>query len=150
MTDHDRLDLIAEAVRYCQRVAVLGMPVCCYSKAIREPVHFLWERRAGSKLRAASYRSLSARGLTFGSGNLVYDHAIPFVLLQRELLALADVTTVAVHRTLERYGTIVLITRDDDAKLTAAGVAHSMPRDWDRVDALARYRLAGVQLELNL
>ena len=57
MTDSKRLELIVEAVAYCQRVHSLGMPAACYTKALREPVHFLWERRAGSKISSAQYRS---------------------------------------------------------------------------------------------
>ncbi len=77
MDDTKRLELIVEAVRYCQRVREMGMPSSCYAKALREPVHFLWERRQGSKIRAATFRSKDAIGLSFGSGLLVYDHAVP-------------------------------------------------------------------------
>lgn len=54
------LELIAEAVLYCQRVKSLGMPSSCYSKALREPIFFLWEKRAGSKVKIAKYRSKQA------------------------------------------------------------------------------------------
>ena len=40
MDEARRLDLIVEAVRYCQRVRDMGMPASSYSKALREPVHF--------------------------------------------------------------------------------------------------------------
>jgi len=36
MDEARRLDLIVEAVRYCQRVRDMGMPVSSYSKALRE------------------------------------------------------------------------------------------------------------------
>ncbi|PYT65499.1 MAG: hypothetical protein DMG42_31955 [Acidobacteria bacterium] len=40
MTDSKRLQLIAEAVRYCQRVKAMGMPSACYTKVLREPIYF--------------------------------------------------------------------------------------------------------------
>ena len=85
MNDRKRIELIVEAVRYCQRVKMLGMPVSCYAKALREPIHFLWERRSGTKIHSAKYRSKAATGLRFGKGELVYDHAVPFRYLQDEL-----------------------------------------------------------------
>jgi hypothetical protein len=144
-----RLSLITEAVRYCQRVAEMGMPVSCYSKALREPIFFLWEKRSGPKAKAARFRSRAAVGLMHGRGELVYDHAIPFALLQEELLALHPVTEECVVKVLSRYGTAVLITQADNARLNAMGLARSMPPDWDGRDPLARYKAAGIDLVSN-
>lgn len=132
----EALSLICEAVRYCQRVRGLGMPPSCYTKALREPVHFLWERRFGPKQRCAKYRSENALGLRAGKGELVYDHAIPFNYCQEALLALNDVTPATVRAVLERYAIIALITKSEDALLRQ----HKMPDDWDGIDHLARYK----------
>jgi hypothetical protein len=149
MNDSIRLALIAEAVRYCQHVKTLGMPPSCYTKALREPIHFLWERRAGSKSRCAKFRSKAAVGLQFGGGDLVYDHAVPFNYLQDELLSLSPVTEQAVARTLEKYGTIVLVTRAEDSRLSGAGYRGKMPPGWDGTDPLARYNALGIELVQN-
>jgi hypothetical protein len=150
MDDSQRLVLIAEAVRYCQRVKAMGMPPSCYSKALREPVFFLWERRQGSKASAARFRSVTARGLTFGRGLLVYDHAIPFKYIRDELLALDPVTPATVRDTLTRFNTAVLITKAEDVMLTEHGYRNTMPEDWDGIDPLARYKAVGIQLEENV
>src|SRR5437762_2883360 len=98
-----QLELIVESVRYCKRVANLGMPANCYTKALREPAHFLWERRGGrSKKEAAEYCSEQASILPFNEGLLHYDHAIPFLFVQRELLALREVSVLAVTQVLVR------------------------------------------------
>jgi hypothetical protein len=144
-----RLALIAEAVRYCQRVAALGMPVSCYSKALREPVFFLWECRNGPKAKAAQYRSRAAMGRRHGRGELVYDHAVPFALLQAELLALQPVTEAAVESVLSRFGTTVLITKEENDHLNRLGYGRSMPAGWNRTDPLARYKAAGIDLVEN-
>jgi hypothetical protein len=96
MDDAKRLELIAEAIRYCQRVKALGMPVSCYTKSLREAIHFLWKRRAGPKSRIPKYRSVASVGLRFGKGELAYDHAVPFKYLQAALLDLVPVTEAAV------------------------------------------------------
>lgn len=149
MTEEARLELIAEAVRYCQRVRSFGMPPSCYSKALREPVHFLWEKRHGSKARSARYRSRSAVGLKHGKGLIVYDHAIPFKYLQEHLLRLDLVTTTGVAEALERYAVTVLITKAEDELLSASGYGHRMPEHWDGTDPLARYKAVGIELVDN-
>ncbi len=35
MSENDRLQLIAEAVKYCQSVSMLGMPISCCTKMLR-------------------------------------------------------------------------------------------------------------------
>jgi hypothetical protein len=104
MDEPTRLKLIIEAVRYCQRVKETGMPTCCYTKALREPLYFLWERREGkTKESIPQYRSQEAVGLRFGDGDLVYDHAIPFRYFQSELLQLKDVTPEQVRKVLAKF-----------------------------------------------
>lgn len=149
MSEFKRLQLIAEAVRYCQRVSAMGMPASAFSKALREPVHFLWERRAGSKAAAAQYRSRSAVGLSFGREELIYDHAVPFVYLQRRLLALDTVDEHSIRALLQQLNLIVLITKDEDEVLKSAGLNKSMPTDWDGNDPLARYRAMKIELVPN-
>jgi hypothetical protein len=146
MDDKQRLAVISEAVRYCQRAKALGMPAACYTKALREPIHFLWERRAGSKLQCARFRSKDATGLSPGTGQLIYDHAVPFSYLQRELLSLDPVTPDAVCGVLGKFGTIVLITESENARLNAAGYGRKMPAHWDGIDPLARYTAIGVEV----
>lgn len=149
MDDAKRLELIVEAVRYCQRVRSLGMPPSCYSKALREPVYFLWERRAGPKSRAAQYRSRASVGLRHGNGLIIYDHAIPFKYLERGLIELDPVTPEAVAETLGRFGVTALITKEEDALLTASGYRHKMPEGWNGADPLARYKAVGIELVTN-
>jgi hypothetical protein len=150
MDDAKRIALIIEAVRYCQRVKTMGMPATCYSKALREPIHFLWERRAGKgKAGSAKFRSRNAIGIRIGGGLLRYDHAIPFKLLVKELLNLTDVSDIQVISVLERFGTIVLITKDEEDRINAKGLGHRMPDGWDGIDPLARYKAVGIELVEN-
>ena len=125
------------------------MPSSCYSKALREPIHFLWERRVGPKSRVAKLRSRAAIGLRAGRGELVYDHAIPFSYLQEELLSLTSVTDRAVAEILKKFETIVLITKAENARLNAAGYAHKMPQNWNKSDPLARYKALDIELVEN-
>lgn len=147
MDDAQRLALIAETVRYCQHVKLMDMPSRCYSKALREPIHFLWERRENrQKIQVPKFRSKSAVGLSFGKREVIYDHAIPFRGLQKELLQLDPVTPEAVFEILSKYETIVLITAEDERRLRRVGLSSKMPDGWDGKDALARYKAAEIEV----
>ena len=147
MNDTDRLALICESVRYCQRVRALGMPASCYSKALREPVHFLWERRNGAKDSCVSHRSIAARGLTRATAALVYDHAIPFSYLQNAMLSLEIVEPETIRPLLEALSSAVLITDAENKLLNRLGLQRRMPSGWDGIDALARYTAANIDIE---
>jgi hypothetical protein len=150
MDNFKRLEFIAEAVRYCQRVRGMGMPPSSYTKALREPVFYLWEcRNQKNKDRVAKFRSRSAVGVRRGDGALRCDHAVPFKYLQDELLKLSNVTVETIRPVLDRYGVTVLITGDDDQRLNKAGLRNKMPDGWNGLDPLARYKAVGIELVEN-
>jgi hypothetical protein len=146
MDEARRLDLIVEAVRYCQRVRDMGMPVSSYSKALREPVHFLWERRDGkSKKRCAQFRSRASMLVQLGSGALIYDHAVPFKYLQEELLDLPYVTRESVGNVLKKHCVVVLVTKEENDQLNKAKLGSKMPEDWNGNDPLAQRARSGAE-----
>lgn len=136
LTERERLELICEAVQYCQKVRKKRMPVNCYTKALREPIYFLWELRGGrTKDQCAAKRSKATMEpveLKRGDGNLIYDHAVPYTLLEAELLALETVTAEAIRPILERCGHFALVTKEEHGLLK-----NTMPEDW--TDPYARY-----------
>jgi hypothetical protein len=144
LNDTDRLELICEAIRYCQRVQKMGGPAAVWRRALREAVVITWELRRGPKMVAAQYRSLASRSLTFGSQELVYEHAIPVMIVQDKLMKLDDLNPKAVQDILDRFLVTCIVTKEEDRKL-----ARAMPKDWDGNDTLARYKLAGIDVEQN-
>ena len=150
MTEEQRLELILEAVKYCNKVKALGMPVSAYSKALREPIHFLWELRNGNKLHAAQYRSTKSLNLIFGKGELRYDHAIPFKYTQNELLKIESPTVSDVREILEKLLIVCVITLEEDQRLTSLGLSGKMPANWDQEDSLARYKFANIEIVKNI
>lgn len=153
MDDSRNLELIAEAVRYCQRVAEMGMPSSCYSKALREPIYFLWQKKPRkSKASIAGFRSKNAIGLGYGKQQVVLDHAVPFKYLLAELLKLTEVTANSVEGVLrlEKFNTLVLITKEENDLLNASGYGSTMPKDWDGIDILARYKAVGIDVTDNI
>lgn len=146
LTDKQRLLLIKEAVEYCQKVEAMGMPASCYSKALREPIFFLWEARLGKKQNIAKYKSIKSIGLSYGKGEIIYDHAIPFRYLQKSLLNLRHPNIDEIFQLLTKHETAVIITKTENSILNKLGLNHKMPDDWDGADPLARYKKADIEI----
>jgi len=149
MEDILRLNLILEAVNYCKKVRDLGMPSSAYSKALREPIHFLWEIKDGPKEKSAKYRSLNSVGLRYGNYELVNDHAIPFKYLKDILLNDPDLEVATLRLHLEKHSIACLITKEEDISLNKIGLNSKMPNNWDGIDPLARYKEAGIEVVVN-
>lgn len=144
------LDAICLTVQYCRKCKELNLPVSYFSTALRYAQDHWRHQRCGSssKDKTAQYRSENAKGKRWRDG-LVYDHAIPFICMLNAMLELPDVTPDSVRAVLEKYDVMVLITREEDARLNASGLKKDMPDDWDHVDSLARYEKAGIVLIPN-
>jgi hypothetical protein len=150
MEETERLQLVVEAVRYSQRVKALGMPVAGYAKTVREAVYFAWTRRLGAKCKSATYRSIAANGKRWGRREVVYDHVVPYRYELAALMELSKVTSDTVRAVLEKYDVAAIITREEDDRLTAAGLQSKMPDGWDGIDSLARYKAVGIEIAENL
>jgi len=149
MQENQRVQLICEAVMYCQKVKQMGMPASSYSKALREPVFFLWEKHERQKVQAARYRSVASLSLNFGSGDIVYDHAIPFKILQDKLMELDQPNPGSVREILEHWSVACIITKEEDRLLSASKLKNSMPISWDQQSCLARYDEIGIEVIPN-
>ncbi len=149
LQEAERLKLILEAVKYCQKVSMLGMPKACYSKALREPIYFLWESYRRTKSQAAKYCSEASLMCTYGNHGLVYDHAIPFRYIQEELLKIVNPNVGNVRHVLEIYQVACLITKEEDNLLTSIGLRSSMPDAGVEINCLARYEAAGIKVIPN-
>jgi hypothetical protein len=149
LQEEERLKLILEAVKYCQKVSLLGMPKACYSKALREPIYFLWESYGRKKTQAARYCSESSLACAYGNHDLVYDHAIPFKYIQEELLKIVNPNVDNVKHVLEIYQVACLVTKEEDTLLTSMGLRSRMPTKDGEISCLARYEAAGIKVIAN-
>ena len=149
-SEEQSLLLIKEALEYCIKVQKMNMPSSCYSKALREPIYFLWEARASSKKNEiCKYLSTKSIGIKIGNNKLVYDHVIPFKYVQKMLLALKTPSVEDIRIILEKYVVSCLITKEEDDRLKFHGLNSSMPKDWDGIYQLARYEAVGISVVLN-
>jgi hypothetical protein len=145
MSEELRLTLIMEAITYCKKVKSMGMPPAAFSKALREPIYYLWELRYGNKNTAPKYRSKNALNLRFGKDKIVYDHAIPFNYLLKILLSDENLTIESLRLILNKHCVCCIITIEENRILNSFGLKDKMPKGWDENECLARYRVAGIE-----
>ena len=102
------------------------------------PVSYPWSPKA-----RAVYQQHQGRPV--GGFGLVLEHLTPRNLLIMDLwqrIEHLDEQELMQHLMTHLVGTI--ITKEEDAALTAAGVARSVPLDADPQDVWGRYRIAGL------
>ncbi|MEK9713629.1 MAG: hypothetical protein VW258_13780 [Thalassolituus sp.] len=80
--------------------------------------------------------------------DLVHEHVVPHSFVMEKLLSLEEVTPEKVKIVLEKFYIICAITKDEDRKLTAAGLRSKMPESWNEYDdsVFARYEAVGIML----
>ena len=149
MNDTKRLELIVEAVRYCQHMSAMGVPASCYARLLRESVYYVWERRDGlSKERRPQFRSTRAVGLHIGKGALIYDHAIPLKLLQEESAPAARCDSSLGPPAAEQLPRRRAHHEGRRSPFEQGGLAGARCRTTGR-DPLARYKAVGIELVEN-
>lgn len=75
------------------------------------------------------YCSQNAAGR--GRRDVIHDHVVPHAIVMTKLLALSTVTNDNLDQVISRYLAICAITREEDHRLSAAGLRTKMPHGWD-------------------
>ena len=117
-------------------------------------------RRATTRILRATLRRikprLAARSIHLpatlpkrAGRDIALDHAIPLAVLVDELLSLGAASREALENAIISRLVLVAITKNEhDIVLRKAGLSKSMPSAWDGRDPFARYRAAGIEIEL--
>ncbi len=61
-------------------------------------------------------------------------------------MALHPLTEHAIDDLLRKYFVVALVTKAEHDLLNASGVRSTMPKDWDGLNAYARYDAVGIEM----
>ena len=88
------------------------------------------------------------RGKFYGKKQpFVYEHSIPASIVRSQLLDLAPLEQSEVENILSSAGSVAMILREEDKKLSGMKLARKMPQGWGwGDDEFARYKTAGIEL----
>ena len=91
-------------------------------------------------------RSSSAEGLQ--RKNVIHEHVVPHSIVMNKLLSLEPLTHKNIMALIEKYYVICAITKEEDKKLSAAGLRSRMPKGWDenKDSIFARYEAVGISV----
>lgn len=108
-------------------------------------------RRATTRILRATIRRirprLVARSQSAESGDREIDHAIPVHILCDRIMNTQDLDRTKLTGIVADWLVAVELTPQEHRQvLQEHGLASRMPNDWDGLDPLARYRVAGIQL----
>ena len=77
----------------------------------------------------------------------VYEHSIPASIVRSRLLELAPLKDSEVENILLSAGSVAIVLREEDKKLSSMKLARKMPDGWFwGADAFARYKTAGIKI----
>jgi hypothetical protein len=129
--------------------AFTAQPADC-DRVLREALWFLWEKpRLPRPLVVSKYPAVypwspaaratvaAGRGWRAGGMGLVFEHLAPRALLRQEIIARVEALTAeSLAELLHSSITAAVITRDEDAAITRAGLSHRQPDEaagpWSR------------------
>lgn len=136
--------LLALVGAFAEHERATGRPVS--TRVLREATYFHWERprlpRGGKYSPLLPHTAAARAHRRAGQINgLVFEHAYPVNLLLRELLAEPPETAEQLRACLHARAERVIVTREENDALTAAGLANRVP---DPQDVWSRYRAVGI------
>jgi len=75
------------------------------------------------------------------------EHVVPQMEIVNMLMDMEPKIAKDVENVLKKYLRVLLVTKEEHAKLNSSGLRSKMPKDWDNNDVWARYRAVGIEPE---
>lgn len=114
--------------------------------AVVSEITWVWSEFNG-KHQGCQFWSKEALQSGFPNKHLVHEHLVPKRVLVDAIIDEIEKTPDSIYDYLERFCIGVVVTKDEDARLNAAGLRSKMPENWDTKDPWARYNAVGIKVE---
>ena len=143
----ENLDYIIFAVKQAKEAEKFGFTRnhCC--RNLKMALQQYWQnktlRQHPQIHRTEIPRSKEAVGRDLRECNV--EHVVPQMLIVNWLMDMPPLTKDKVGALLKKYFRVLLITKDEHARLNASGLRSKMPENWDEEDVWARYRAVGIE-----
>ena len=141
------VEFILFAVKQAKAAEAYGFTrnECC--RNLKTALHQYWQNKTlglhGQAHRERIPRSRAARDLPLG--DCIVEHVVPQMVIVNQLMDMAEPTTPSITALLKRLFRVMLVTREEDARLRASGLRSVMPDGWDGADVFARYAEVGIK-----
>lgn len=141
-------EFIAFAIEQAREAERFGFSrnECC--RNLKTALHQYWQNKTmglhGQSRKHEIPRSKSAQNLPLCECEV--EHAVPQMELVNWLMSIDPLTPAAIEELLAKYFRVMLVTKDEHARLNASGLRSKMPKGWDHTDVFARYRHVGIEV----
>ena len=138
------IEFILFAVKQAKEAEAFGFSRNHCSRNLKTAFDHHWQRRTlrlGQKARIP--RSKAALNLPLPE--CVVEHVVPKMAIVNRLMDMEPLTATAITELLTSRFMVMLVTREEHARLNASGLRSQMPREWDGSDIFARYATVGIK-----
>lgn len=138
------VDFILFAVQQAKQAEAFGFSRNHCSRNLKTALDHHWQRKT---LRLAQKARIprSKAALKLPLSECVVEHVVPKMAIVNRLMDMEPLTTTAIKELLTSRFMVMLVTREEHARLNASGLRSIMPADWDGSDIFARYAAVGIE-----
>jgi len=142
------VDFILFGVKQAKEAEAFGFSRNHCSRNLKTALDHHWQRKIlGLGQKARIPRSKAA--LNVPLSECVVEHVVPKMAIVNRLMDMELLTATAITELLTSRFMVMLVTREEHARLNASGLRSTMPRDWDGSDVFARYAAVGIEPALT-
>ena len=145
----DNLDFIVFSIKQAKDAERFGFTrnECC--RNLKTALHQYWQNKTmgfhGQSQKKNIPRSIAASGQELKYCDV--EHVVPQMEIVNMLMDMDPLNKVEVEKILKNYFRVLLVTKEEHSKLNASGLRSKMPKNWDKKDVWARYKLVGIEPE---
>jgi len=136
----DNLDYIIFAVRQAKEAQKFGFSRNHSCRNLKITLQQYWQNKTlglhPTAHKSKIPRSKEADGRDLNECNV--EHVVPQMLIVNWLMDMSPLTKPKVEVLLKKYFRVLLVTKEEHARLNASGLRSTMPDDWDEEDVWAR------------
>ena len=147
MSKLDNLDYILFAVEQAKEAQEYGFTRNECSRNLKTALHQYWQNKE-KKQHSQSQRKNLPRSVEADKRELKglrLEHVVPQMWFVNQLMDRDTIDKEEIRELLEKYFNVLLVTKEEDVKLTKAGLRSKMPEDWDGENPWARHDAVGIK-----
>ena len=117
------------------------------SRNLKTALHQYWQNKEMGQHSQSQRKNLprSVEASKRELKGLRLEHVVPQMWFVNKLMDMDTIDKEEIRELLEEYFNVLLVTKEEDAKLTEAGLRSKMPDDWDEKDPWARHKKVGIE-----
>ena len=143
----DNLDYILFAVEQAKEAEDYTFTRNECSRNLKTALHQYWQNKE-MKQHSQSQRKNLPRSVEADKRELKglrLEHVVPQMWFVNKLMDMNAPDKEKIGKLLKKHFRVLLVTKEEDAKLTKAGLRSKMPEGWDEKDPWARHKKVGIE-----